>query len=240
MTPSGKKKRRKRTSSDSSSISEANGASAGSKPCKRVHTCSENSGDDTEVAAKKPTLSPDEKKPDADSSRDGKKPVEPETSDADDDKSSRQTENTTEVLKPAPGDEDSAEQKEKATKAKVKGENGGDTRVNRELLPEPGTGGLKRKGSGVDAGEVKKVRISEDVQVHSAGQQSKPRRRRQKVKATMKELPELRVIPKWVDPWHGSGLVLRCGGQGHCGVCLTRLPHSAKLQAANEQEYYFL
>ena len=190
MTPSGKKKRRKRTSSDSSSISEANGASVGSKPCKRVHTCSETSGEDAEGPAKKPALSHDEKKPDADG--DGKKAVERETSDADDDASSKQTENTTEV-KPALGDEDSIKQKEKTTKAKVKGENDGD---NRELMPEPGTGGLKRKGSGVEAGEVKKVRISEDVQVHSAGQQSKPRRRRQKVKSTMKELPELRVIPK--------------------------------------------
>ena len=189
MTPGGKKKRRKRTSSDSSSISEANGASAGSKPCKRVHTCSETSVEDTEVAAKKPVLSPGEKKPDADG--DGKKAVEPEASDTDDDESSRQTENTT---KPALCDEDSVKQKQKTTKAKVKGENDGD---NRELMPEPGSGGLKRKGSGgMEAGEVKKVRISEDVQVHSAGQQSKPRRRRQKVKSTMKELPELRVIPK--------------------------------------------
>ena len=80
-----------------------------------------------------------------------------------------------------------------------------------ELTPDAGTvgsdkdpvpGGLKRKASGVEAREVKKVRISEDVQIHSArtdaaGQTTTKRHRhRQKVKAVAKELPELRVIPK--------------------------------------------
>ena len=206
MTPSGKKKQRKRTSSDSSSIGPdlVCEVSCTSRPCKRSRRCSENSAEEVEVTAKKMPPSGDSElkqtSGDRNNKHDEKESAEPEHADVDDISSSKRKEKAIEAKeKVTEVKEKTIEVKEEVTEVKEKQANevtlaGGDNKVSRELLPE--TGGLKRKSSRAEAGDVKKVRISEDVQVHSAPHTTKQRRHRQKVKAVTKELPELRVIPK--------------------------------------------
>ena len=139
---------------------------------------------------------------DRNNKHDEKESAEPEHADVDDISSSKRKEKAIEAKeKVTEVKEKTIEVKEEVTEVKEKQAievtlAGGDNKVSRELLPE--TGGLKRKSSRAEAGDVKKVRISEDVQVHSAPHTTKQRRHRQKVKAVTKELPELRVIPKWV------------------------------------------
>ena len=195
-TSGGKKKRCKRASNDASGagpdpVCGACGEAPCGKPCKRRHTGEDN--EEEVVVAKKAALS--------DNSgltrvAGDVRCTHNENDTADPEQDAKRTERTKQEKEEIVGENKSKESEELSPDAGTAGS-------GKDLVPgsdmDPAPGGLKRKASGVEARETKKVRISEDVQVHSAqtdgaGQTTKRHRHRQKPAA--KELPELRVIPK--------------------------------------------
>ena len=195
-TSSGKKKRCKRPSNDTSStgsdsICAACGEAPCGKPCKRRHT-----GDEEEVVRKKAALSDDIG---LTHEGDDVRYIHNENDNADPEPDANRTEGMTQEKAETVGESKSKESGELSPDAGTVGS-------DKDMVPgtvgsdkDPIPGGLKRKASGVEVRETKKVRISEDIQIHSAhtdvaGQTTKRHRHRQK--AAAKELPELRVIPK--------------------------------------------